>query len=152
MYFYVAKTLGFLAVPSNLLIVVGILGVMLQVCRLPRYGRAAMIFALGGIGILTLSPVGNMLLTPLEQRFPAFVEPSWPLDAIIVIGGSYDGQSRGYLSTLVLGEDTEPMTVMARLARRHPEARIIFSGGSPGRRPGELGEADVARRLFVSFG
>ena len=53
-----------------------------------------------------------MLLTPLEQRFPEQVYPA-NIQGIIVLGGSYDTVSHGYMSTIVLQEDTEPLAVMA---------------------------------------
>ena len=91
-----------------------------------------------------------MLLTPLEQRFPGMQYPE-RIDGIIVLGGSYDSQVRSYLSTIVLGEDTEPMALIAQLAHRYPEAKVVFSGGSETRTLGPS-EAAIARQLFISFG
>ncbi len=77
--------------------------------------------------------------------------PNEPISGIIILGGSYDTQIRSYLSTVTFGENTEPMALVAGLARRYPEAKVIFSGGSE---PLTLGpsEAAVARQLFISFG
>jgi uncharacterized SAM-binding protein YcdF (DUF218 family) len=90
-----------------------------------------------------------MLLTPLEQRFPDGQYPTQNINGIIVLGGSYDTESHSYLSTIVLGEDTEPLAVMVDLARRYPKAKIIFSGGSP---QDTENEAKIVKRYFISFG
>jgi uncharacterized SAM-binding protein YcdF (DUF218 family) len=101
--------------------------------------------------VAALSPVGNMLLTPLEQRFPEMVYPAPEgLEGIIVLGGSYDGVRHAYLSTIVLEDDTEPLAMVADLARRYPQAKVIVSGGSSF--PHDLTEASVMKRYFASFG
>ncbi len=99
----------------------------------------------------TLSPAGNILLFPLEHRFPTARIPSQEIDGIIVLGRSYDSQSHGHLSSILLEEDTEPMSVIPDIARRYPRARIIFSGGTDPSNPGPR-EAAVAKEYFVSLG
>jgi uncharacterized SAM-binding protein YcdF (DUF218 family) len=44
------------------------------------------------------------------------------------------------------------MTAMAELARRYPNARILFSGGSPALFSSEAPEAEFAVRLLQSLG
>lgn len=149
MYFGISKTLGFFAAPSNVIACLALLGLVLIILRRPA-GKAISILALAAFLIAGLSPLGNMLLTPLEQRFPGMRFPD-RVDGIIVLGGSYDTQIRGYISTIVLGEDTERMAIMASLARRYPDATIIFSGGSDAKTFGPS-EAAIARQLFISFG
>jgi uncharacterized SAM-binding protein YcdF (DUF218 family) len=149
MYFALSKTLGFFVVPTNLIAGLALLGLALMILRRPA-GKLISILALGAFLIAGLSPLGNMLLTPLEQRFPGMQFPD-RVDGIIVLGGSYDTQIRSYLSTIVLGEDTEPMALIASLAHRYPEAKIIFSGGSEARTLGPS-EAAIARQFFISFG
>ena len=77
--------------------------------------------------------------------------PDQGIDGIIVLGGSYDTISHGYMSTIILEEDSEPMAVMVDLARRYPKARIIFSGGTDPSIPGPS-EASIVKQYFISFG
>jgi uncharacterized SAM-binding protein YcdF (DUF218 family) len=149
MYFVLSKILGLFASPTNIISFFGLLGLALMIFR-RRAGRVISVLALAALLLTGLSPLGNMLLTPLEQRFPGMNYPE-RVDGIIVLGGSYDTEIRSYLSTIVLGEDTEPMTLIANLARRYPGAKIIFSGGSEELIPG-MGEAAIARQFFISFG
>ena len=142
--------MAFFLIPSNLLALGAVLGFVLLALRL-RVGGIVAAFSLGAIVIGSLSPLGNMLLTPLEQRFPDGQYPTENIEGIIVLGGSYDTTSHSYLSTIVLKEDTEPLAVMVDLARRYPKAKIIFSGGNED--PNEaVSEAIVVKGYFISFG
>jgi uncharacterized SAM-binding protein YcdF (DUF218 family) len=150
MYFLLSKTIGLFAVPTNVIACVALVGLALVILRRP-VGKIISLLALMLFLIAGLSPLGNMLLTPLEQRFPGMKYPDEPISGIIILGGSYDTQIRSYLSTVTFGEDTETMAIVASLSRRYPGAKIVFSGGSDRLTPGPS-EAAVARQLFMSFG
>jgi uncharacterized SAM-binding protein YcdF (DUF218 family) len=150
MHFHVLTALEFLAVPSNFIACLLLAGLVLIIARL-RFAAVVLCSGAGALCIATLSPLGNILLTPLEQRFPDTHFPDQKIDGIIVLGGSYDAVSHGYLSTIVLEEDTEPMAVMVDLARRYPKIPIVFSGGTDSSRPGPS-EASIVKEYFVSFG
>ena len=151
MYFHVLKGLKFFSVPSNFIACLLLIGLVLLLIFRSR--SAALVLVSGAIAlcVAALSPLGNVLLTPLEQRFPTMQYPDRGIDGIIVLGGSYDTVSHGYMSTIVLEEDSEPMAVMVDLARRYPKARIIFSGGTDSSYPGPS-EASIVKQYFVSFG
>ena len=142
--------MSFFLVPSNILALCAVLGFVLLAVRL-RAGPIVGACSLAAIVVAAFSPLGNVLLTPLEHRFPDGQYPTENVDGIIVLGGSYDTQSHSYLSTIVLEEDTEPLAVMVDLARHYPKAKIIVSGGSEG--PKEtLSEAAIAKNYFISLG
>lgn len=152
MFFVLAKILGFFAHPSNLLITVGLIGALLMATRYARAGRRLAAASLILLAIFGLSPFGNALILPLEQRFPPWDTSRGAPDGIIILGGAFDtvvSQARGEIA---LTDAAERMTIVADLARRYPAARIVFSGGS-----GQLvwqgaSESELAQRLFASFG
>jgi uncharacterized SAM-binding protein YcdF (DUF218 family) len=146
--FFLTKTAQFFSVPSNVIASLAMIGLLLATLRRPT---AAMV-ALTALVVATLSPLGNALLTPLEQRFPELNYPDQAIDGIIVLGGSYDSVSHSYESVIVLEEDTEPMAIMVDLARRYPQAQIIFSGGTNPSWGAGPSEAAVVKQYFVSFG
>jgi uncharacterized SAM-binding protein YcdF (DUF218 family) len=145
-----SELMAFFIVPSNLLVLGAAFGFILLTLRL-RAGVIVSACSLAAIVLAGFSPLGNMLLTPLEQRFPDGHYPTEDLDGIVVLGGSYDTASHSYLSTIVLEEDTEPLAVMVDLARRYPKAKIVFSGGSEGSSDA-MSEAAIVKGYFISFG
>jgi len=152
MFFFLAKVLGFFALPSNVLVSLGLIGAVLAATRYFRAGRVLLVASILMLAAAGLTPLGNALILPLEQRFPAWTAGGAPPDGIVVLGGSFDtvvSQARGEVA---LTDAAERMTVVAELARAYPHARIVFSGGS-GRLmlQGAL-EADLAKRLFHDFG
>ncbi len=150
MYFTLSKTLGFLSVPTNVIACMALLGLVLILLRRP-FGKIVAGAALAALVVAALSPLGNMLLTPLEQWFPGMIFPNQQIDGIIILGGSYDTQMQGYINTIVLEEDIQPMAVVADLSRRYPQARIVFSGGTDPPTRG-ASEAAIAKQFFVSCG
>lgn len=152
MFFILAKVLGFFALPSNLLIGLGISGMVLTILHFRRAGVFLMTTSIVLLAVLGLTPAGNALILPLEDRFPPWDPSRGEPHGIIVLGGSFDtvvSPARGEVS---LNEAAERLTATADLARRYPEARILFSGGSGRLFYNGTTESELAIRLFESFG
>jgi uncharacterized SAM-binding protein YcdF (DUF218 family) len=152
MFFVVSKIVGFFAMPSNLVISIGILGLLLLPTRFTRAGRRLAFGSLILLAILGLSPLGNALIIPLEERFPAWNPAGGPPAGIVVLGGSLSPHVSAARNVVALNEAAERLTVAAELALRYPHARILFSGGSGALIFGEGAEAEFAVRVFESFG
>jgi uncharacterized SAM-binding protein YcdF (DUF218 family) len=152
MFFVLAKVLGFFALPSNILITLGLIGVALMATRFARAGAKLAAASLVLLAVFGLTPIGNALILPLEQRFPAWTEGGRSPDGIVVLGGVFDTLVSEARGELALTDAAERLTVVAELARAYPNARIVFSGGS-GRLllHGAL-ESDLAVRLFATLG
>jgi uncharacterized SAM-binding protein YcdF (DUF218 family) len=149
---YVLSTLfGFFAIPSNLIIGLGIVGSLLLRTRMARVGWWLMIGSLVLLAIVGLTPLGNVLTLPLEQRFPAWDGSRGAPDGIIVLGGAVTADVAAARNDVALNEAAERMTAAVELARRYPNARIIFSGGDRGLAY-RGNESDVALRLFERLG
>ena len=88
MFFVLSKVFGFFAIPSNFVISIGILGLLLWPTRFGRAGRRLVAASLIVLAILGLSPVGNALIVPLEQRFPPWNAAGGPPAGIVVLGGA----------------------------------------------------------------
>jgi uncharacterized SAM-binding protein YcdF (DUF218 family) len=152
MFFILAKILGFFALPSNLLIVLGLIGGALMATRFARAGRRLVVASILVLAVLGLTPLGNALMLPLEQRFPSYTDSGRPPDGIVVLGGAFDtvvSQARGEVALTDAGDR---MTAVAELARRYPNARILFSGGSGRLIVQGARESELALRLFNAFG
>ena len=152
MFFPLSKILGFFAIPSNLVVSIGILGLLLLSTRFARAGRTLAFASLIVLAILGLSPVGNALIIPLEERFPRWDATRGAPDGIIVLGGAISPDVSSARDEVALNEAAERLTVVAELVRRYPDARIVFSGGSGALIYDEGAEAPLAQRLLESFG
>jgi uncharacterized SAM-binding protein YcdF (DUF218 family) len=152
MFFVAAKILGFFALPSNILISLGLLGIVLMATRYVRAGRRLAVTALILLAIAGLSPLGNAIILLLEERFPPWDASRGAPTGIISLGGAIDTVVSPARGEVALNEAAERLTVMAELVRRYPEAHIVFSGGSGRLIYDGATEAELAVRLFESFG
>jgi uncharacterized SAM-binding protein YcdF (DUF218 family) len=152
MFFILSKVLGFIAIPSNLVIVLGLLGVLLLATRLARIGRRLMVASLIALALIGLSPLGNALIIPLEQRFPPWDDSRGPPDGIVVLGGAITPDVSAARDDVALNEAAERVTAAVALARRYPDARMIYSGGTGALIFREGSEAASAVRIFQSLG
>jgi uncharacterized SAM-binding protein YcdF (DUF218 family) len=154
MFFILSKTLGVLTVPSNVLAAFMLIGFVLLCTRWAPAGRRLLIVCVAVFLVVGAMPVGSALTVALEDRFPAWVETAAPPDGIIILGGPVRiGVSRAR-GTVELDRSAERFTVIPALARRYPNARIVFTGGSGSLTgsAGGLSEAPYAVRLLESFG
>ncbi|AWN42227.1 YdcF family protein [Methylobacterium durans] len=147
MFFPLSKVIFFVLTPSNFLIFVGWLGLVLLVAtRWRRTGAGLAGFGLGGLALAGLSPLPFLALAPLEQRFPAFAEDGAPPTGIIVLGGGVDSGLSEARRQIVVNDAGERPIYLADLARRFPSARLVFSGGSGSLSQG-LSEAEIVGRM-----
>jgi uncharacterized SAM-binding protein YcdF (DUF218 family) len=152
MFFPLSKVLGFFAVPSNLIIVVGIFGALLLRTRFSRAGWWLTIGSLILLALTGLSPLGNALIIPLESRFPAWDASRGAPDGIVALGGAVTPDVAAARGEPALNEAAERMTAVVELARRYPNARIVFSGGDAGFVVGGGNESEAALALFERLG
>jgi len=151
-FFILSKTIGFLLVPTNLLIALGLLGALLYCTRLARFGAWIMATSIVLLAIAGFSPLGNALLWPLENRFPAWDPARGPPDGIVVLGGAISPEIAGSRGTLGLNEAAERFVASLQLANRYPKARIVFAGGNADLLLRGEDEASVAIHEYEEFG
>src|SRR3972149_552962 len=70
MFFTLSKTVGLLALPSNVLILLAVLGTALLFSRFARAGRRLLVASLAAVVLIGITPLGSALIYPLESRFP----------------------------------------------------------------------------------
>lgn len=147
MVFYASKILGVLASPANIAVALVLVGAVLLYAR-PRFGRR--LVGAGAVLILLLgfSPVPKLAMRMLEDRFPPAAAEG-RIDGIVVLGGGAN-VARGRLA---FNEAASRIIEGAALAKRHPEATLVFSGGDAGffERDEET-EAAGAARVFAAAG
>ncbi len=152
LFFVLSKTLGVALLPTNLLIGLGLLGAVLLLTRLASAGRVLVVLAIVLLSICAFSPLGNILLYPLESRFPPWDASRGAPDGIIILGGPIDSDVSAARDTPVIRQAADRIVAGAALARKYPDARIIFAGGSPNLVSNDAREADYAAMIFDELG
>ncbi|MBT8148230.1 MAG: YdcF family protein, partial [Gammaproteobacteria bacterium] len=133
-FFWASKLFWLVFSPESLLVWL-IVGSWLM--NLPRWKTRREKIArnlLAGTALFTLLlafvPVGGWLIQPLEQRFPAEPVLDAEPDGIVLLGGSFLLSISDNRQQIHLTESGERLLAFLELARRYPEARLVFSGGS----------------------
>jgi uncharacterized SAM-binding protein YcdF (DUF218 family) len=149
--FLASKLLWALIRPNTLALVLALFGLML-LWRGRRFGRWPLALGLGWYTSVFVLPVAAFLTLPLEERFPRPAPATAPVAGILVLGGAVEQLLTVAHGVPALNGAAERMTEAVALALRHPEAKLVFTGGSAAIVPGGPTEADTARRLFTSLG
>jgi uncharacterized SAM-binding protein YcdF (DUF218 family) len=152
LFFILSKTLGIILLPANFLIGAGLLGAVLMATRFAALGRRLMIAALVLLAICGFTPLGNLLLYPLEARFPPWDAGRGAPDGIVVLGGSIDPDISMAHGVAIVSRAADRLIATAALARRYPDARIIFTGGSANLISNDAREADYVAGIFENLG
>ncbi len=152
MFFILSKTAAYLLLPSNFLFMLGLIGLLLLVTRWRRAGLRLLIVSFILLVLAGVLPIGAVFSHTLEQRFPPWDPARGAPDGIIVLGGAINpALSRIYGEPQING-NAERVTVIPKLARAYPNARIVYSGGDASLLGNEGREADYLYPLLDSFG
>jgi uncharacterized SAM-binding protein YcdF (DUF218 family) len=152
MFYYVSKIVWFFLTPSNALVTLVIVGLVLMWMGRSVLGWRVSAFAAGGMLVAGLSPLGNALMLPLEARFPAFVDDGTPVAGVVVIGGTYDTEATNVHGQMALNETGERLVALGDLARRYPNARVIYAGGGSEFTPDTTPEATLLEQTIGELG
>ncbi|CAK0748170.1 DUF218 domain-containing protein [Gammaproteobacteria bacterium] len=154
MFFVLSKLFIAVIAHGNFVVLALVVGVGLQHWGGPRgrhWGKKITVFMTVILVGLVLLPVDVWLGQPLERRFPI---PSLParVDGIIVLGGMTEPSVTSVWGQPKLNHAANRATEFVHLARRYPDARLVFSGGSGSILEADLPEAPVAREIFSRLG
>src|SRR5438128_1555359 len=128
MFFILSKTIGELAFPSHFVTVLAAAGAILLCTRFRRAARRLLYTSLVLVLVLGLLPTGRAMVLVIEQRFPQWTGPDAPPPVgIIVLGGAVEPGRSAARGMVSLNGNAERVTETAALARRFPQARIVFT-------------------------
>ncbi|MCA3361335.1 MAG: YdcF family protein [Roseomonas sp.] len=149
--YILSKILWFPARPGHFALLVGAIG-LVMIWRGRRFGRWLILACLAFFFLVIATPISQFILLPLEDRFPRPAEAPARVDGIVVLGGAVDQNITDARGIPAINGAAERMTETVALARRFPNARIVFTGGQGSLVHGGLTEADVAQQFFESLG
>ncbi|HEX3405821.1 MAG TPA: YdcF family protein [Caulobacteraceae bacterium] len=147
LFFPLAKLGWTVLAPSHLVLWLALLTAIVLIAGQARLGRwlavvTALVFVLFG-----MLPTGDWLAQRLENQYPRPASLPAHIDGIVDLGGG--------LGTDILVERQAPATALSEarlvstfeLARRFPDARVVFSGGW-----GRYADAVAAKYVFAQLG
>lgn len=154
MLFYFSKGLWFLLQPSSLIALMLTAGLLLRAPRFFRTSRALLWSGTLALAVFGLSPIGGVLILPLEERFsrPDPAASQTRIDGIIVLGGLEDSRVGSLRGVMALNEAGERLVEAVVLAERFPDAKLIFTGGSAELFNSKLPEALAVADYFKALG
>jgi uncharacterized SAM-binding protein YcdF (DUF218 family) len=119
-------------------------------------GRRILVLAFSGLGLLILfvtlfTSAGAWALQQLEARYPRAALPA-ELPCIIVLGGAFDLEVTAGRGGFEMNQSADRFIEAARLARLHPEAKILVSGGDGSFSARYKGDADLSADFFSAMG
>lgn len=150
--FLLAKAFNFLTQPGLWVGVLLSVGIVLLWTRRQRIGRWILTATMLFVALVTFVPVGLMMIGVLEDRFPVVTAFTGPVDGIIVLGGTVNQLTTRYRGQPALTGGAERLTEFVALAKRYPDAKLVFTGGSGLVFHQDVKEAETARLFFAQMG
>src|ERR1700722_8499383 len=141
-----------IASPINLLLFGAFVGVLLCYGRHARFGRTLAMTAILMLVAAAILPLGVLLISPLENRFPQPPPDMAPPEGIIVLGGAINDPASAARGQTVFDEGGERLTEAVILAKRFPQARVVYTSGTNSLLGGSSTEALQARKLMSQMG
>ena len=153
MFFVLSKVAQIVTVPSNLLMIIAVAGVVLLATPWRKSGLRLLVASTLVTLAIWLLPIGAALTVPLELRFPPWTPTpnAPPPTGMIVLGGVIGPEVSIAHRQIALNGAAERLTFAVMLAREYPNARIVFSGGNA-RLVGGMREGGFALRFFEQLG
>lgn len=144
------KTLGGLLMPLPFcLLLMGAGLALIWFSRWQRSGKAMLTFSWLLLLLLSLQPVADTLLRPLERQYATWQgHPQAPY--IVVLGGGYTWNPTWAPGSNLINNSLPRVVEGIRLWRATPGAKLIFTGAAAPGNP--VSAAEAAARVAISLG
>lgn len=150
LFFYLSKIFWAFASPDHFLLLLILVGLLL-IWAGRRCGLWLSLFAVSLLIAIGLYPVGNFLLSPLENRF-AQVELPEHVAGVIVLGGAEEATLSAIRRQPHMNSAAERVMVIPVLMQRYPGVPFVITGGSSSINDQTYRGADVVEQWLQSLG
>ena len=150
--FFILAKLGWAAIrPATLLMLLLAFGLVALWGGRLHAARGLIGTTLAAFVIVAVLPVGAPVLRMLETQHP---RPDAPgrVAGIVVLGGAEEPLRAAHWSTPLVNGAADRYLEALRLARAHPDAWVMFTGGGARIDPAGGTEAAMAARLLIGAG
>ncbi len=150
--FAFSKIFWWIAEPSNVFLALFLAGLALLWTPWRKSGRRLLAFLAAVAVILAVLPIGAWMIVPLENRYPQVREIPASVVGLITLGGAVNQFMTVARDQTALSGGVERLTEFVAIARRRPQLRLVYTGGSGSMTRQDLKETLVARRFFSEIG
>jgi uncharacterized SAM-binding protein YcdF (DUF218 family) len=154
MTYIFSKLVTLIAAPVNLFCLLLLLGGFAAISHDERWQRSGrrLCFVLALLlFFISVLPVGQWLMMPLENCFPP--QKLDHVDGVILLAGDEDPFLTQARHQPALGDTALRYITFAALAKEYPKARLVFTGGNNSLLPrSALSNGDVARMALKDVG
>lgn len=152
MFFFLSKLIWFFIQPLGLVLLALLLATTGFLFRSRRLARRLVVALTLAFTAACLLPVGDLVMLPLENRFQKPDRLPATLEGIIILGGPEQPTLSGARGEPMLGGAAERLFAALDLARRFPEAQVVFSGGLGDPWNGIPPQSDIFRDTMLMAG
>jgi uncharacterized SAM-binding protein YcdF (DUF218 family) len=129
LFFIFSKLVGFFLQTETWLVIVVALSLWAGISGRKHLSASLSAAVFLAVTLISIFPIGEVLLSPLENEYPAQNLPEY-IDGIIVLGGAESPRRTLRWNQPQLNDASERLIVAASLAIAHPETRIVYASGS----------------------
>lgn len=151
LFFVLSKLIWGLIRPETW-VFLGLLFALVSIWR-GRVRAAAMTLSatLCALALIAIFPLADFLIGPLERQYPANPDIKDPTH-IVVLGGSEVPDLSVAWKQPQLNASGERFLAGITLAKRFPNATLVFTGGSGALIPADISEGSIAETVFLGAG
>jgi uncharacterized SAM-binding protein YcdF (DUF218 family) len=150
--FLLSKLFWVFAQPLSVSFLFSLLGAVLGLLGWHRLGATSALLAALVLFVTLFTTAGTVALQVLEERIAKPASDPADISCMIILGGAFDNEINTARGGIELNQAADRFVEALRLARNHPSARILISGGDGSISSDYEGEAETAERFFTAFG
>jgi uncharacterized SAM-binding protein YcdF (DUF218 family) len=151
-FYFLSKLIWFFIQPLGLVLLALLAATAGFLFRWRRLARRLVIAVTLAFVAACVLPIGDLLMLPLENRFQKPDRLPATLDGIIVLGGAEENLMSGLRGEPSLNNGAERLFAALDLARRFPDAPVVFSGGLGDPWNGIPPQSDIFREAMMMAG
>ena len=150
MLFTLKKYLGGMMLPLPLLLLLMAVGIaLLWFSRFQRTGKLCVSLGWLLLLLLSLQPVADSLLKPIEDKYPTW-RGEKRVQYVVVLGGGYTWNPDWAPSSNLINNSLPRLTEGIRLWYENPGSKLIFTGAAAKTNP--VSTAEAGARVAESLG
>lgn len=150
--FLVSKLFWVFAQPLSIAFLLAALATLLVFLGWRKLGGFAAALTALVLFVTLFTTAGTVALQVLEDRIAKPAEEPQSVSCMIVLGGVLENEVTTARGGVEFNQAADRFVEALRLARNHPQARILISGGDGSISGAYEGEAQASERFFSAFG